>query len=369
VSSARYAVAIGVLALAGALIALPAAATAKVRTVPAAGVVTIGTVHCTAAEACVVKPRPKRIAAKADGKKVKVRVVVPSFLGAGGKAKVKLRFGAGALERLAGHSASFRARVRVSGSGKQSTQLFKATLERPALAPTKPGTPGAGGGSSPKAPGGNGAPNGEGAHSEPVTGEPSPLPRPITAQTVENVSIKWFPRASWLAYVATGEGTTTSNGATSVFSTTAPCPAQPGSNEGGGSNPGISLPYEIDFTPTESWFDPASNTASINGTGSATFSFRAHTINLTGSDPEVQINGPSSQAIFRFSGSEGTPYPNQRVALLNLSTTAPTQEGNAYTYNLLRATLTPNGEKVFAGFYTAPTNNGFGCLSASFTVP
>ena len=51
------------------------------------------------------------IATKVGGKKVKVRVVVPSFLGAGGKATVKLRFGSGALERLAGHSAAFRARA------------------------------------------------------------------------------------------------------------------------------------------------------------------------------------------------------------------------------------------------------------------
>lgn len=367
-SGVRSAVAIGVLALAGALIATPTTATAKVRTVPAAGVVKVGTVHCTASEACAVAPRPKRIAAKAEGKMVKVRVVVPSVLGPGGKAPVKLRFGGGALERLAGHSASFRARVVVKASGKQWTQVFKATLKRPALA-TGPASPGGGGGGGAKAPGGSGAPNGEAPRSEPVSGEAPPLVRPLTAKTVESVSIKWFPRASWLAYVATGEGTSTSGGATSVSSTAAPCPAQPGSNEGGGSNPGVSLPYEIDFTPTESWFDPATGTAAINGAGSASFRYKGHGIDLTGSDPEIQINGASSQAVFRFSGSEGTPYPNQRVALLKLATPTPTQEGNTYTYNLLRGTLTPDGEKVFAGFYTAPTNNGFGCVSASFTVP
>jgi len=249
------------------------------------------------------------------------------------------------------------------GSGEKSSHLFKATLKRPAAAPTKPtkpsGTPGTPGNPVP----------GEGTHSEPISGEPTPLPRPLTAKTVENVSLKWFPRASWLAYVATGEGTTTASGASSVFSTVPPCPAQPGSNEGGGSNSGVSLPYEIAFTPTESWFDPATNTAAINGAGSASFRFKGHGIDLTGSDPEIQLNGSSSQAIFRFSGAEGTPYPNQRVSLLNLTPTAPTVEGNTYTYNLLRGTLTPNGEKVFAGFYTAPTNNGFGCVSASFTVP
>jgi hypothetical protein len=363
-SSARYAMAIGVLALAGALLAVPAAAVAKVRTVPTAGTVKVGTVRCTAAEACVVRARPKQVAAKVAGKKVKARVVVPAFLGPGGKGTVKLRFGSGALERLAGHSAVFKAKVLVRGSGKKSLQSFKAQLKRPAPAPTKPS-----GGGSPSSPsGGNGTPTNE-PHSEPISGEPAPLARPLTAKTVEAVSIKWYPRASWLNYVATGEGTTTSLGASSVSSTTQPCPAAPGTNEGGGTNSGVSLPYEIDFTPAESWFDPATGTASIAGTGSVSFRFKAHTINLTGADPEFQLTGANSSAIFRFSGSEGTPYPNQRVSLLNFNATTPTISGSTYTYNLLRATLTPDGEKVFAGFYTAPTNNGFGCLSASFSVP
>jgi hypothetical protein len=361
-SSARCAAVIGVLALAGALIAGPAAAAKpKVRTVPKNGLVKIGQVRCTATEACVVKPRPKRIATKVAGKKVKARVVVPAFLGAGGKATVKLRFGNGALERLAGHSATFRARVLVRGSGRKSSRLFKVRLKRPA-APTKPstGVPG----------GGNGGASGEAPRSEPVSGEPAPLPRPITAKTVANVSLKWYPRASWLNYVATGEGTVAGGGATGVESTASACPAQPGSNEGGGLSSGVSLPYEIDFTGGESWFDPATGTAAVNGIGTVAFRFKAHAINLTGSEPEIQINGASSQAVFRFSGSEGTPYPNQRVALISLDASGrPTQAGDTYTYDLMRGTLTPNGEKVFAGFYTAPGNNGFGCVSASFTLP
>lgn len=356
--SARGAMAIGVLALAGALIAGPAAGAAtNVRTVPKSGVVKIGVVRCAASEACVLKPRPKRIATKVAGKKVKARVVVPSFLGAGGKATVKLRFGKGALERLAGHSAAFRARVVVRAAGKRSSYVFKARLKRPAAAPTRPSAGGGGAG-------------GEVPRSEPVSGEPAPLARPITAKTVANVSVKWYPRASWLNYVATGEGTTASGGASTVSSTVAPCPAQPGSNEGGGVNSGVSLPYEIDFAGAESWFDPASGTAAVNGTGTVSFRYRAHAIELTGSEPEIQINGASSQAVFRFSGGEGTPYPNQRVSLLSLDVAGrPVQEGNTYTYDLMRGTLTPDGEKVFAGFYTAPGNNGFGCVSASFTVP
>jgi len=358
---ARRLAAIGVLAAAGALVAVPAAG-AKVRTVPKAGVVTLGKVRCVASEACVVKAVPKQAKARVAGKAVKGKVVVPSSVGAGGKAAVKLRFGSGALDRLAGHTATFKAHLVVRGSGREASQNFKVRLRRPAAAKTT------------TAPAGNGNSSGEGAHSEAVSGEAPVLARPLTAQAVEDVSVTWYPRASWVRYVATGEGTTASGGATAVSSTTSACPAVSGSNEGTeAAASGLSFPYEVDFAPAASWFDPASGEAAINGVGSVSFRYKGHTINLTGSEPEVQINGASSQAVFRFSGSEGTPYPNQRVALLGLDTTGQptiTDEGHTYTYTLMRAALTADGERVFAGFYPASQdNNGFGCISASFTLP
>lgn len=364
--SARRVAAIGVLAAAGALVAVPAAASAKVRTVPKHGTVAVGTVRCAAVAPCTVKAVPKQVKTRVAGKAVKAKVIVPASLGSGGKATVKLRFGSGALDRLAGHTAKFEARVVVSASRKQSSQVFKVTLKRPASAPEKSTTPGSAG---------NGGSGGEVPRSEAVTGEAPALPRPLTAVTVENVSVKWYPRTSWIRYVATGEGTIAAGGALAVPSETSACPAQTGSNEGTETAPsGQAFPYEVDFAAGSSWYDPASGQAAINGIGSASFRFKGHTINLTGSEPEVQINGAASQAVFRFSGSEGTPYPNQRVALLKLAmsgqpTTSVSEGKTTYSYNLMRGLLTADGEKVFAGFYTAPSNNGFGCVSASFTTP
>jgi hypothetical protein len=370
VPTARRIAAIGVLALAGALVAVPAAgAKDKARTVPKQGTVTVGTVRCAAAATCALRAVPKQVKVRVAGKAVKAKVLVPGSLRPGAKAAVKLRFGSGALERLAGHSARFEARIVVRASGEQSSQTFKAMLTRPAP-PAAPVTPGSSGGGA-----GNGGTNGEGAHSEPVTGEAPVLARPLTAVSVENVSVKWYPRASWIRYVATGEGTTASAGALAVPSETSACPAQTGSREGTElPAAGQSFPYEVDFTGAGSWYDPASGQAAITGTGSVSFRFKGHTINLTGSEPEIQINGGASQAVFRFSGSEGTLYPNQRVALLSLATSGlPTTSVAAgkttYSYDLMRGALTPDGEKVFAGFYTAPSNNGFGCVSTSFTTP
>jgi Htaa len=371
VRSARRIAAIGVLAAAGALVAVPVAgAAAKARQVPADGLVTVGSVRCAGSEACAVEAVPKREKARVAGKAVRAKVVMPSVLGAGGEGAVKLRFGAGALRRLAGHTATFTARVVVRGSGGQTARNFKARLSRPA-APASRSAAESGAGV-----GGNGAPSGSGSHSEAIVGEAPALARPLTAVTVEDVSVKWYPRASWVRYVATGEGTIASGGALTVGSEISPCPAQAGGREGAEAAPsGQSFPYEVDFAPAAGWFDAVSGQAAVDGAGSVSFRYRGHTINLTGSEPEIQLNGAASQAVFRFSGSEGTPYPNQRVALLSLATTGQptsttTSEGKTtYTYSLLRAALTPDGEKVFAGFYPAPTNNGFGCVSASFTLP
>ncbi len=71
-----------------------------------------------------------------------------------------------------------------------------------------------------------------------------------------------------------------------------------------------------------------------------------------------------------MSGSEGTPYPDQRASLLTLNTAGhPTVIGGTYTYLMMRGTLTPDGEKVVACFYTEPSDAEFGCVSVGFTIP
>jgi hypothetical protein len=356
VPTARRIAAIGVLALAGTLVAAPAAG-AKARNVPAAGTVTLGTVRCEAREACAVKA-PKRVGAKVGGKAVRGSLLVAGFLRAGAKTKVKLHFRPAALNRLAGATATFRAKVIVRGSGTQKVWILSAKLKRPARAKVET-TPGA---TAPTAP--SGAPT-----STPVEGEPPVLARPATAVTVSSVTLSWMPRDSWVRYVsagtATGDGVTPGAGATAVASTASPCPDRPVGSS-------AALDYTIDFAAKESWYDPFSGTAGIYGSGSVGFRYTAHTINLNASEPEIEINGAASRAIFRFSGSGGTPYPNQRVALETLDAAGrPTvsNDGKTLTYDLMRGKLTENGEKVFAGFYPAPSDNEFGCVSASFNIP
>jgi Htaa len=204
----------------------------------------------------------------------------------------------------------------------------------------------------------------------PISSEPPLLARPATAVDVSGVEVTWFPRDSWIRYVSTGtgpaDGIFTGNGASATTSTESPCPDRPASSS-------ALLPYSINFTPAPSWYDPASGTAGIYGTGDVAFRWASHTIDLGASNPEIEITGASSRAIFRFSGSGGTPYPNQRADLLSLDMaagpTAVSGDGKTFSYEFVRGTLTANGVNVFAGFYTPPDNDEFGCVSVKFTTP
>jgi hypothetical protein len=333
----------------------PAGAT-KPRIVAGDGVVKVGEVPCGAAP-CTLRA-PSRVRVGIDGEGFRARVIVPRRVAARARAAVRVKLGAKALKRLAGATTRVRVRVVLRAAGKKRVTVVRARITR-AASSAAPGTGGAGSAPSPSTP----------PASAPIEGEPPLLARPATAVTVSGVQLSWMPRDSWIRYVssatAANDGVVPGAGATGVQSTASPCPDRP-------SPADVPLTYTIDFPAKESWYDPLTGQAGIYGTGNVAFRYTAHSINLTAADPEVEINGPSSRAIFRFSGSGGTPYPNQRVALETLETSGrPTvsPDGKTFTYNLLRAHLTPDGEKVFANFYSAPSDNEFGCLSASFTLP
>jgi hypothetical protein len=334
-----------------------AAAAGKVRSVPAGGAVAVGNVRCGAAPCTLRAPSRVRVAVGGEG--FRARVVVPRRLAPRASAKVRVKLGPKALAELAGSSAAVRVRVVLHADGGKTVQTVGARIGRPASGPAPGGSGSGGGGGTP-----SGAPS-----SAPIVGEPPLLARPATAVTVGSVELSWSPRDSWIRYVSSGtaavDGVVPGAGATGVQSTSSPCSDRP-------SPSSAALDYTIDFPAKESWYDPLSGQAGIYGSGNVAFRWVAHSINLTAAEPEIEIDGASSRAIFRFSGSGGTPYPNQRVALETLDTAGRptvTNGGKTLTYDLMRGRLTSDGEKVFAGFYTAPSDNEFGCLSASFTLP
>lgn len=324
----------------------------RTRTVGAKGVVTLGQLRCEGASRCRVAV-PKWVRREVAGKTVAAKVIAPKAIAAGKSGKVKLKLRAGARQRLAGHSTVFTVRATLRAGEAKWTRTLRARLKRSASS-------GAGGGGGPT---GVGEPE-----SAPISTAPPRLERPATAVDVSAVAISWHPRDSWIRYAssgtAPGDGIIFSGGASGLGSTASACPDRPSSSD-------AVLPYEIRFAPAASWYDPASGKAALYGAGAVRFRWKAHTIDLSAADPEIEINGAASRAIFRFSGSEGTAYSEQRADLVGLAPTAPTvtNGGKTFSYALMRGTLTANGVNVFAGFYTPPDNDEFGCVSVSFTTP
>jgi Htaa len=349
--SAALVALLGVLLLPVLAGANPTAGGLEVRTLDSGAPALLGKVHCSSS--CAITA-PKRVLVTIGGRTFWARVLAPRSLPkAGGAARVRVKLAAGALAQLAGRTTRVTVHVVIRVDGERRVQTLALVLRRAASG----GDPGKAG-------------PGAGPAATPITSaEPPLLARPATAVDVSNVKVSWFPRDSWVRYASSGvgpfDGVKVGGGAAALESKASPCPDRPSSSD-------ALLAYGAEFVPRASWFDPLSGYAGVYGGGSMSFKWAAHTIDLTASDPEIEIAGAASRAIFRFSGNGGTPYPNQRAALVSLDTAgrpAVSNGGKTFTYSLMRGTLTADGVNVFAGFYTPPDNDEFGCISVEFTTP
>lgn len=206
--------------------------------------------------------------------------------------------------------------------------------------------------------GGGGTPK-----AEPISNEPPLLARPASAVDVTSATLAWHVRDSWIRYVNTQEAPQALEGATPqapIPGKSHPCPDSEGTP---------TLVYSYDFPFANGWYDPVSGSAALYYSGAVRFSYLSHGIDLTTRNPEIEINGSASRAILRLRGAASTPYPDQRAAVLDLAPTAPVPgaPGSFGFPGPIKASLSADGQKAFAGFYPPP-NNGFGCFSVSFST-
>ncbi|HVY79071.1 MAG TPA: HtaA domain-containing protein [Solirubrobacterales bacterium] len=200
----------------------------------------------------------------------------------------------------------------------------------------------------------------------PLSDEPPRLARPASAVDVTSASLTWHVRDSWIRYANTETAPETLEGASAgapIAESSHPCPDRPASTD-------PTLVYSYSFPFAEGWYDGASGEAALYGLGGVRFKYLGHGIDLTTRNPEIEINGSASRAIFRLRGEGALAYPDKRAAILSLALTSAPAEGPAGTFTLgapIRGSLTNDGQAVFAGFYPPP-NNGFGCFSVSFTT-
>jgi hypothetical protein len=246
-----------------------------------------------------------------------------------------------------------RKRLDFDGLGRDRLGKLWVSAERESA-----GGPGGGPGPGvPKTPvpsctAGNGAPV-----ATPVGDEP-PLPaRPPGAVSVVCSAIVWRPRESFVQYVNTGEGTSVSNGATG-----GPEEVRPGSD--------AELVYSFSFPFKSGWYDAASGKAALYYQGRVRFLYSGHGIDFEAGDPEVELAGEDSRAIFRFEGSDSTPYPSKRAVLVDLAPVTPQVSGGGEVraYPDMPGTIPEGtGESIFGGFYSP--GDPFGSIGVSLTIP
>jgi Htaa len=203
----------------------------------------------------------------------------------------------------------------------------------------------------------------------PLPGGPGPTPtepppvatRPAGATDVTGASVAWHVRESFIRYIASGEGTSVSGGAT----------ADPPVLLPGASMP---LSYDFHFPFASGWHDsganpadPADDTAAVYFSGALRFQYSGHGIDLTTSSPEIEIAGADSRAIFAITDGGGAPT---RQVLVNLDlnrAAAVSATGGTYTYERVPGAIPPGAaSSTFGGFYAPGTE--FGCFTVSLTA-
>jgi hypothetical protein len=214
---------------------------------------------------------------------------------------------------------------------------------------TPSGTPATPGTTTPTVPGATTPPP-----TTPADPGPAPLARPATAVDVSAAAITWHVRDSFIQYINTGEGTAVSGGATND-----PPSVQPGSS--------AALVYAFHFPFKSGWYDPVSQTARLTYGGTVTFSYKDHGIKLTATDPEVEIAGAASRAIFVTANTGETPRRGVLETLdpAHAAAVVHNPDGTHAWTQVPGAIPADAGASVFAGFYAAGAPFGWITVEAS----
>jgi hypothetical protein len=182
-----------------------------------------------------------------------------------------------------------------------------------------------------------------------------PVPaRPRGAVDLAAATIIWHPRESFVQYIHSGGGTTASRGATSGAPSVLPGSDAP-------------LVYDFTFTATGGWFDPASGRARLTYRGTVHFGYPAHRISIDAKNPEIELDGTRSRAIFRLAG---TGAHDHRAVLTDLDPATGTlsPDGRTHTFQQVPARIPrAPGASIFAGYYLP--GDPFGWITVNFTTP
>jgi len=160
---------------------------------------------------------------------------------------------------------------------------------------------------------------------------------------VTTAPMTWHVRDSFIRYINGGQGTSVADGATQD----PPRLIAPAT---------MALVYDFHYLFKGGWRDPASGKARLTYSGRVNFRWRAHDIDLALTDPEIEIDGPRSRAIFCSVNLANAGEKPTRGVLANLNAAG----GSAQMPGTIPA---DTAEGVFAGYFLA--GDSFGWIGIS----
>ena len=209
--------------------------------------------------------------------------------------------------------------------------------------------------------------------SAPIEGEPPLLARPVDRGHGERRSAVLDASGdSWVRYVSSGiaaaDGVVPGAGATGVAATLLTLPRPPEHQAA------PSLNYTVNFAAKESWYDPLSGEAGIYGSGNVAFRYtcthdQPHRGRTGDRDQRRRLAVRSSASTASADLALPEPAAGAREPRPLRAARPSPNEGRTLDLQPDAGQAHQSGEKVFAGFYPAPSDNEFGCVSASFTLP
>ncbi|HEY6759018.1 MAG TPA: HtaA domain-containing protein [Baekduia sp.] len=188
-----------------------------------------------------------------------------------------------------------------------------------------------------------------------AAGGPAALARPATAVELTGATITWHVRDSFIQYINAGQGTAACNGATADAPTIRP----------GSSTP---LAYDFHFPFTDGWYDPVSQTARVTFTGTVSFRYSGHGIDLAAVNPEIELAGTASRVIFATANTGQAPARGVLETLDLAGAASIAHQPPTHTYTAIPGAIpTDAGSSTFAGYYQA--GDPFGWVTVQLSTP
>lgn len=189
------------------------------------------------------------------------------------------------------------------------------------------------------------------------------LARPVTAVDVTGQPLKWWLRDSWIRYVTFNLPQDGATGDSPIKDTSHVCQDT--------ATTGTSKVYAINLPFQSGWWDAASSTGALYYGGAVRWYFPDRGIDITASGAEIEINGTSSRAIFRF--DDAAEKTAKRGAFLGLNIAAPLSgpalAPNAGTTRIKSTIFTDPATNPFGSFVGQYTGNpGWGCFDIGFSA-